>query len=182
MDNALAGRYQAAEPVRLIERPAARKATLKLCSQVPGRERWHVDALVDRPRLAAAVELVLRTEDGIKKVRANPLTGRVLVCYEPGLLTESVETLIRRALAFGPMSREEFSLLRSSQSGGWSVRSLVLAELSCSVFEMIVLGGVCPLGIAATALFLLLRGINPRGQCAHAAQALTARSGSSATN
>src|SRR6266404_1344030 len=156
-DIAVAPIRQTADPARPGSRGTVRRpATLVLCSHVTGRDRWHVDSLVHSPRLAATVELVLRTEEGIKEVRANPLTGRVLVCYAPALLTESVETLIRGALAFGPMSREEFSLLRSSQSGGWSVRSLVSAELSCSVFQMIVLGGICPLGIAATALFFLL--------------------------
>ena len=169
MEDTVAEVCQAAQPERPVKRREARKATLELCSRVAGRDRWHVDALVDSPRLAAAVETVLRTEDGIKEVRANPLTGRVLVCYAPALPADSVETLIRRALAFGPMSREEFSILRSSQSGAWSVRSLVSAELSCSAFQMIVLGGICPLGIAATALFFLLRGINPPRQCGQAA-------------
>jgi hypothetical protein len=114
---------------------------------------------------------VLRSEEGITEVRANPLTGRVLVCCNPALLTESVETLIVRALSFGPMSREEFSILRSRQSGSISLGSLVAAELTCSVFQMIMLGGICPAGLIASALFFLLKikRVSPAGQCAQAA-------------
>jgi hypothetical protein len=161
---------QAAAPRRPIAIRTVRKpATLVLCSQVAGRDRWHVDALEDSPRLAAAVELVLRSEEGITQVRANPLTGRVLVCYNPALLTESVETLIDRALSFGPMSREEFSILRSRQSGSITFGSLVAAELSCSVFKMIMLGGICPAGLAAAAFFFLLKRVSAASLCAHAA-------------
>ena len=166
----IAESYQAPAPRHSIARPTVRKpATLVLCSQVAGRDRWHVDALEDSPRLAAAVELVLRSEEGITEVRANPLTGRVLVCYSPALLTESVETLIVRALSFGPMSREEFSILRSTQSGSISLGSLVAAELSCSVFKMIMLGGICPAALAAAAFFFFLKMVTPAGLCAHAA-------------
>src|SRR5258706_393377 len=92
-----------ADPVRRIERRTGRKPVdLVLCSRIKGRDRWRVDALKDSPRLAAAVELVLRTEDGITEVRANPLTGRLLVCYAPELLAGPVETLIHRAFSFGP--------------------------------------------------------------------------------
>jgi hypothetical protein len=133
---------------------------------VDGRDRWHINALENSPRLAAAVELVLRTEAGITEVRANPLTGRLLVRYAPELLTESVETLLERALSFGPMSREEFSVL-PRQSTSFPAGSVVAAELSCSVFQMIVLGGVCPLGLVAAALFFLLKRVSPAGRCPH---------------
>jgi hypothetical protein len=95
----------------------------------------------------------------------------VLVCYNPALLTESVETLIDRARSFGPMSREEFSILRSRQSGSISLGSLVAAELSCSVFQMIMLGGICPAGLASAALFFLLKikRVSSAGLCVHAA-------------
>src|SRR6202790_5458536 len=67
-----------------------RQPRMVLCSQVRGRERWYLDALEDNPRLAAAVELVLRSEEGIDGASANPLTGRVLVKYSPDLISESI--------------------------------------------------------------------------------------------
>jgi hypothetical protein len=159
-----------ADPVQRIERRTGRKpVSLVLCSRIMGRDRWRVDALKDRPRLAAAVELVLRTEEGITEVRANPLTGRLLVCYTPNLLAEPVETLVHRAFSFGPMSREEFSLHRSTQAGPFKPGPVVAAELSCSVFQMIALGGICPMGIAAAALFFLFRGFGLERRCQHPA-------------
>jgi hypothetical protein len=98
---------------------------------------------VDSPRLAAAVELVLRSEEGILDARANPLTGRVLVHYRPDLLSESIEALLHRALDFGPMSWEEFSSIRSDRPGT-PFRHLLAAEIGCTALKMIFLGGCCP--------------------------------------
>ena len=69
-------------------------------------------------------ELVLRSEEGIEEVRANPLTGRVLVRYRPGSVSESVKTLLSRAVEAGPMSVEEFAVLRSEQPRSGRVHSL----------------------------------------------------------
>jgi ATP-binding cassette subfamily B protein len=127
-----------------------------LRSQVPGRERWYVDGLEDNPRLAAAVELVLRTEDGIEEVRANPITGRVLVRYRPESVSESVETLLCRAVEAGPMSREEFAVLRAEQPRYSFSKELLTAEIACSLSHIVLFGGICPLGLAATGALLLL--------------------------
>jgi hypothetical protein len=128
-----------------------------LCSQVRGRERWYVDALEDNPRLAAAVELVLRGEEGILDAHANPLTGRILVHYRPDLLSESIETLIQRALEFGPMSRTEFSAFRPKAPDVLPFRHLLAAEIGCSALKFILLGGGCPLALGAAGLLLLVR-------------------------
>jgi len=135
----------------------ARQRQLKLVlrSQVCGRERWYVDALENNPRLAATVALVLRSEEGIEDASANPLTGRVLVHYNPDLVSESVEGLIRRAIEFGPMSREEFSSFQSEQSHFFSAKHLIAAELGCSTIKLFLLGGCCPLGLAAAGVLLL---------------------------
>jgi hypothetical protein len=135
-------------------RARQRQPKLVLCSQVRGRERWYVDALENNPRLAAAVALVLRSEEGIEGAGANPLTGRVLVHYNPGLVSESVEALIRRAIEFGPMSREEFSSFQSEQGHFFSAKHLIAAELGCSAIKLFLLGGCCPLGLAAASALL----------------------------
>src|SRR5690242_3448857 len=96
-----------------LRKPCTLRPTVSLRSRVRGRSRWYIDILEDNPRLAAAVELVLRGEKGIKSAHANPLTGRVLIHYRPDLDSEWIEALIHQALEFGPMSREEFSTLRS---------------------------------------------------------------------
>ena len=46
---------------------------------MPGRERWHVDVLENNRRLAAAVELVLQSEEGVREARVNPINGRVFM-------------------------------------------------------------------------------------------------------
>jgi ATP-binding cassette subfamily B protein len=127
-----------------------------LRSRISGRERWYVDALEDRPRLAAAVELVLRSEESIEEVRANPLTGRVLVRYRPDSVSESVETLLGRAIEAGPMSAEEFAALRSERPRSSFSKQLVTAEIACCLSHMVVFGGLCPIGLAATGVLLLL--------------------------
>jgi hypothetical protein len=138
-----------------LTKSGACEPRLLLRSQVPGRERWYVDVLENKPRLAAAVELVLRSEEGIQSASANPLTGRVLVTYSPQLLSESVDTLIRRALTFGPMTRREFSALRPEKHSFFSAKHLVAAEIGCFAVKTFLVGACCPLGLAAAGALLL---------------------------
>lgn len=129
---------------------------LVLRSQVRGRERWYADAVEDNPRLAAAVELLLRKQEGIDEARANPLTGRVLIRYRPDSISVSIENLLCRAIEAGPMSREEFAVLRSEQPKGSFSKQLFTAEIACSLSHIVLFGGLCPLGLAATGVLLLL--------------------------
>lgn len=173
-----------ADLTRLIERKYIGKpANLVLCSRITGRDRWYVGALEGRPRLAAAVELLLLTEDGIKEVRANPLTGRVLVCYDPAVvLAESIENLIHRAIGFGPMTREEFALVPASRSDYWSLGALVAAELVCCLLPMIAVGGICSFGRTAGVVFFLFRSTGQKRRCRAVARPSAVRSGSSVTS
>lgn len=136
--------------VRLPAEPLA----LVLCSRVRGRERWHVPAMEGKPRLAAAVAAMLQSEDGVIEARANPLTGRVLVRYQPGGVGISFETLLRSAVAFGPMSREEYAELPAKQRPPVSTRHLIAAEFGCFLIKMMIFGAFCPTGAAAAALFM----------------------------
>jgi len=132
-------------------------SAIVLCSQVPGRERWYVDALEDNPRLAAAVQVVLKSEEGILDVRANPQTGRVLVRYRPELLSQPVESLIRRAVEFGPMSEAEFSDFQSKKApASLSFGHLLAAEIGCCAINLILLGEFCPFVLGAVGLHLLM--------------------------
>ena len=133
------------------------RPAMVLCSRIAGRERWYVDALEDNPRLAAAVEVVLRSEDGILDAHANPLTGRVLVRYGPDLPSESVEAMIQRAVEFGPMSEAEFSSFQSKKVPATrSFHHLLAAEVVCCAVNMIVLGEFCPFVLGAVGLHLLM--------------------------
>jgi hypothetical protein len=127
----------------------------KLCSAVPGRERWLVEELIGKPRWAAAVELVLRGEEGVETAVANPLTGRVLVRFSPSRLTAPVEILLRQALSFGPMSRRDFAARQTNSDFRLGPAHLVAAELGCFLVKMTLLGGCCFTGGAAAAMLSL---------------------------
>jgi hypothetical protein len=120
--------------------------SLKPCSRIRGRERWYVHGLMGNTWLASAVELVLKGESGVQEVVANPLTGRVLVRYLPDQVQASVEVLIRRALTLAPLIESEISRPVTPKPFLLSKR-LFTAELGCSLFKLLFLGGVsCPVG------------------------------------
>jgi len=71
-------------------------------SVVRGRVRWDAPALFRAPRLAAEVERLLLQRPGIEGVRANSLTGRLLVLHAANLplsrLDREIRTVAREAL------------------------------------------------------------------------------------
>jgi hypothetical protein len=138
--------------------------SLKPCSRVRGRERWHVAGLKGNERLAAAVEVALKGESGVEEAVANPMTGRVLVRYLPDHVQAPVEMLIRRALALGPMMEQEFSRPATSKPFLLPKRLLV-AEAGCSLLKLLLLGGIsCPVGgiLCAAGVLGALRFAVPR--------------------
>jgi hypothetical protein len=125
-----------------LQTPLERQGfSLKPCSRIRGRERWHVDGLKGNERLAASVEVALKLKPGVEEAVANPLTGRVLVCYQPDRIQDSVETLIRRALALQPRIEQEFPRPVKFKSRAWLKRVLA-AELVCSLLTLLFLGGI----------------------------------------
>lgn len=56
-------------------------------SSVPGRIRLAVIALRNQPVRARAVEATLRQIPGVRAVTITPMTGSVLVHYDPDILT-----------------------------------------------------------------------------------------------
>jgi ATP-binding cassette subfamily B protein len=74
-----------------------RPDAFRLRSAIPGRERWEVPAIADRPRLAEALAHVLKRRYGVFHAEANPVTAGVLVLFAPGEVA-SIDTLIREAL------------------------------------------------------------------------------------
>jgi hypothetical protein len=135
-----------------------RRPKAVLCSKVRGRERWHVDVLEDNLPFAAAVELVLRTEEGIRAASVNPATGRALVQYDPEGIVRPIEDLLRRALNVNPLSAEEFLLFRANRRETDNASSLLKMEAACFLFRAMFLGALCPFGLAgAAAIFLASR-------------------------
>ena len=82
----------------------ARIPEMTLLSDVPGRQRWSLPAVDSKPRLAAAVELALRSESGALLVKVNPLTGRILLKWHPSQRPLEIHSIVRKALDKGPVS------------------------------------------------------------------------------
>ena len=119
-----------------------------------------MDVLENNRRLAAAVELVLQSEEGVREARVNPINGRVLVRYDPRGLTYPVETLLGRAVKTSPLTREEYTLFRAKPAARVSHSHLITAKIACCAFQAIFLGGLCPVGLAGAALFFLVHRAN----------------------
>jgi manganese/zinc-transporting P-type ATPase C len=71
--------------------------SLVLASRSAGRARWRTRALRAVP-YAEAVSASLRAEKGVSSVEVNPLTGSVLVTFNPSADLRRVEAVLMRAL------------------------------------------------------------------------------------
>ena len=68
-------------------------------SVIAGRQRWDIAVLLGRPRVAEFLETRLRERSGVGVVRANPVTGRLLVFHNAELSGDEVGQLVRQAAA-----------------------------------------------------------------------------------
>jgi hypothetical protein len=137
--------------------PERRDPVLVLRSRIPGRERWDIPLLMNRPRHALAVQTILASEPGILKVQANKLTGRVLIEYDPEQTRNSIHNLLRRAVAFGPISETEHQLLSAKPEAPFAAARLFLgAELGCSLLKVLLFGSLCPAAGITSALACML--------------------------
>lgn len=117
-------------------------------SVIPGRQRWDVGIVLARPRVAESLEAHLGESPGIGLVRANPLTGRLLVFHDTALSSEKVGQLIREAVAV--LAAQQVSAhTRSSKSkrsagSAWVRRQLLVlaggAVLAATLFLLWLFG------------------------------------------
>jgi manganese/zinc-transporting P-type ATPase C len=118
---------------------------MRLLSKVPGRQRWYVPAIQNKPLLAAAVESLLRREPRLLCVRVNSLTGRILIQWDASQSLE-IRSLVGRALARGPLSISSCEALRGKPDG--KIRNLVrkltlgLFKLSLILFSRLIWGAI----------------------------------------
>ena len=84
----------------------------RLCSAIPGRERWRVDDLEGDDRLARRIEVYVGTRPGVRKVTASPITGRVVVLFDPEVASDI------SALILDSMAGEHESLDDATTAGG----------------------------------------------------------------
>jgi copper chaperone CopZ len=75
---------------------------------LPGRVRLRFRSLKDRPAVAAALESHLGAVEGISRVEVNPLTGSLLVHYDPRRL-RSPELLHALSSALGKVFPGRFA-------------------------------------------------------------------------
>ncbi|MGH8348289.1 MAG: ABC transporter transmembrane domain-containing protein, partial [Pseudomonas sp.] len=68
-------------------------------SVIPGRQRWDIGIVLANARVAELLEDTLRQAPGIEAVRANRITGRLLVHHDTALISQDVEQLVREAVA-----------------------------------------------------------------------------------
>jgi manganese/zinc-transporting P-type ATPase C len=101
-------------------------------SNVPGRQRWYVPAIQNKPRVAAGMEMMLNRDPRLLCVRANSLTGRILIQWDA---TQSIEIkpLVRNALARRPASDSSCVELCVRPDG--KVRNLI-RKLTLGLFKL----------------------------------------------
>ncbi|QDU60920.1 Copper-exporting P-type ATPase A [Planctomycetes bacterium Pan216] len=81
-------------PLSIVGEPRIRSA-------IPGRIRWDVAALRDRPDLARGLAAILAGQEGIQSAEANPRTGRLLVHHGESWTPSALTDLVADALSNG---------------------------------------------------------------------------------
>lgn len=79
-------------------RTRPKEPALHLRSAIPGRERWEVEAIRGQAARARQLEEWTSMHPRVREVSANPVSGRVLVVFEPALPKLNVNRLLRDAL------------------------------------------------------------------------------------
>jgi len=136
---------------------------MDLLSDIPGRQRWRVPAIDSRPRLAAAVEIALRKQSGVLLVKANPLTGRILIKWHPSQKAPEIKSIVCKVLKTGPLSENAYRKLRGGPDHQLRrlVHKLVLGgvKLSLILFSRVAWGAVSAGPLAGPILVISVSGI-----------------------
>ncbi len=97
-----------------------------LLSQLPGRKRWNVPALLGRPRYALAVEGQLREAlPGAAAIEISATTGRILIEHDKSLGLDAVSEIVANALAAAPLSAELYLARTAESKKGKKIHKLV---------------------------------------------------------
>jgi len=71
----------------------------RLVSSVPGRRRWELDALLGRTEPCRRLEDRLLANPGVRRVHAQPLSGRILLYHETSVDGDELDELLTREVA-----------------------------------------------------------------------------------
>ena len=143
-----------------MARPVAAPIQVRLLSSVPGRQRYEVVRLRSRPRLAAAVELHLRKTLPVLSVRANPLTGRILVYWAgPPPNSTDFRIAVARAIELGPLRGEQWLQVKSPDARARGLVVKLVAGAACVavllIDRIVWTAGTSPLSVPLFALSVL---------------------------
>ncbi|AXX30565.1 hypothetical protein KCV87_04110 [Actinosynnema pretiosum subsp. pretiosum] len=129
---------------------------VRVHSVVPGRQRWQVPHVRANPRAAFALETALLRRSGITHVRANPVTGRVLVLHRRSLGVTEIGAALRDAVTatsgvYAPTEGARHPFVRLGVASGVSSVLLrgVLGRAALGVPLLLVVGGVVVLAAEA---------------------------------
>lgn len=135
---------------------------VSLLSNVPGRQRWRVPAIESKPRLAMALEIALRKQSGALLVKANPLTGRILIKWHPSQRAPEIRSIVALALEKGPVSLTVYQKSHVAPDGKVRklIRKLVLGGIKLSLIfvSRLVWGAVGAGPLAGPILVLSISG------------------------
>ncbi|MCG7534089.1 ABC transporter ATP-binding protein/permease [Pseudoalteromonas sp. OOF1S-7] len=68
-------------------------------STLSGRERWHIEGMLNQPVLAKHLSNYLSKQPGMIQVTANPMTGRILLLFDPSCWqTKTIQRLLKQAI------------------------------------------------------------------------------------
>lgn len=140
-------------------------ALVRLRSWVPGRGRWEIDALRKDPRRSAELELRLRQRTEIRDVSASPVTGRLLVSFDPALQRTEIESLIRSMVSDRrwPVAapRKRLSLPRPSRAESFLLTGGLLALAPLFIGPSFLVPAVLGAAAVAAVASALRRGRKP---------------------
>jgi ATP-binding cassette, subfamily B, bacterial len=115
---------------------------IRVRSVIPGRQRWDIGMVLARPQVAEHLEAELQKSPGVGVVRANPVTGRLLVCHDTALSSEKVGQIIWTAVT--PLAAQQTMAITGSSKAKPSVGSAWVRR------QLFALAGSAVLGLAFT--------------------------------
>ncbi len=74
------------------------RSSIQRRSALPGRERWKVVGLRQRPRVAASIASTLEEVAGVHRAEASAVSGQILVFFDPSAVKEDIGQLILSAI------------------------------------------------------------------------------------
>nr|BAP05577.1 CalU [uncultured Candidatus Entotheonella sp.] len=168
-----------------------RVTSLLYCrSALPGRERWDVANLRGKPFLAQQLESELHCRMGIIEVKANAMTGRILLVFDQQVLNNTAELLrevidhfvaridekLLEARHADPKNRQDFEhqdnesildLIRSVEHSStlrWKATGLTSLSTIFSLTPPITLGLIMATAVSGGLPFLSGLGLSQLGQ------------------